>query len=76
MTPRRRKLRIIHFRRGGENLFAPLLLLSHLNPLTLGFKWVPGGSPPYPHDSIVVSVSAILSLRASAHTGAAIRFLS
>ena len=34
MTPRRRKLRIIHFRRGGENSFAPLLILSHLNPLT------------------------------------------
>ena len=29
---------------------APLLLLSHLNPLALGFKWVPGecyrGRPP------------------------------
>ena len=31
---------------------APLLLLSHLNPLTLGFKWGPGecyrGRPPHP----------------------------
>ena len=31
---------------------APLLLLSHLNPLALGFKWGPGecyrGRPPHP----------------------------
>ena len=25
---------------------APLLVLSHLNPLTLGFKWVLGALPP------------------------------
>ena len=30
----------------GIPRFAPLLVLSHLNPLTLGFKWVPGALPP------------------------------
>ena len=30
----------------GIPRFAPLLVLAHLNPLTLGFKWVPGALPP------------------------------
>ena len=36
----------------GIPRYAPLLLLSHLNPLPLGFKWGPGecyrGRPPHP----------------------------
>ena len=37
------------FRRDGESSLIPLFVLSHLNPLTLGFKWVPGGFVPMPH---------------------------
>ena len=39
-APRRRKFHIIHFRRDGENSFAPLLLLSPTKPSALP------GAPP------------------------------